>query len=79
MWKELDALKDLVVKSKTNAYVFQEPLSAGGESPVAPPEKDTRMQLTTSRNDITTPHNHELYVTKSQVRTHRLALALNVL
>ncbi|XP_031572211.1 uncharacterized protein LOC116306318 [Actinia tenebrosa] len=65
-WKELDALKDLVLSSKTNGYVFKEPLQSG-PIPTEPPRKDTKLQVQLATAANPGPHTHNLFVTADQV------------
>ena len=66
VWKELEATKDLLLKSKTYGYIFREPLHSG-PIPTEPPRKDIKLQITRARKTPPGPHEHELTLTANQV------------
>lgn len=68
VWKELEATKDLLLKSKTNEYLFHEPLHSG-PLPTEPPKKDIKLQMQYARTklDPPGPHEHEVFLTAAQV------------
>jgi len=60
-------LKDLVLKSKTNSYVFEEPLTSGSAGKEPEEEKDTKLEILSARRTPPGPHTHFLDVTADQV------------
>ena len=68
VWKELEATKDILIKSKTYGYIYREPV--GGNSGVLPTEPSKR-PLTLRMQDATKsppgPHTHEVTLTPDQV------------
>ena len=69
VWKEVEALKDLVLKSKTNAYYFHEPLtsSAVDGNPPEPPANDTTLEITAARKTPPGPHEHFIELNAQEV------------
>ena len=64
VWKELEATKDLILKSKTYGYVFREPLQSG-PAPTEPPKP-----LVLQMQDATTgpgPHKHDVIIQPKQI------------
>lgn len=45
VWKELEAMKDLLLQSKTYGYLFREPLGGSGVGSVALPERSLTLQM----------------------------------
>lgn len=66
MWKELEATKDALLKSKTYGYAFREPLQSG-----PPPTDPPRLQLTLEMQDATNPkvgaHRHDVHIDERQL------------
>ncbi|XP_031572213.1 uncharacterized protein LOC116306319 [Actinia tenebrosa] len=68
MWKELEAMKDVVLKSQSNGYILRQPLTAGGPIPTEPPRKNIKFQVMTAlKRPIPGPHEHELILTADQI------------
>ena len=67
VWKELEAVKDLVLKSKSFGYIFREPLQSGGPLPTEPPRNPIKLQITRSTADNITPHTHEIILQPDEV------------
>jgi hypothetical protein len=65
-WKELEAVKDLILNSKTNGYIFKEPLQSG-PIPTEPPRKDIKLQVQLATAAKPGPHTHEMSITADQV------------
>ncbi|XP_031572205.1 uncharacterized protein LOC116306312 [Actinia tenebrosa] len=78
VWKELNALKDMVLKSKTNGYIFREPLQSG-PAPTEPPNKDTRLQVQLSTSKVLVPHTHEILLTSDEVSFAKAGGLVNVI
>jgi len=69
VWKELEATKDLLLKSKTNGYIFREPLHSG-PLPTEPPKRSIKLQMQYARTKTNPPgsHKHEIVLTADQVQ-----------
>ena len=67
VWKELEAVKDVILKSKTFGYIFREPLQSGGPSPTEPPKKPIKLQMTKAAANPPGPHEHEITLQPEQV------------
>lgn len=68
VWKELEAIKDLLMKSKTNAYIFRdEPLGSGSSSGGGQPPKVIKYDMQQSKTNRTSPHTHEVVLTADEV------------
>ncbi|XP_032234276.2 uncharacterized protein LOC116616310 [Nematostella vectensis] len=65
VWKELEAVKDLLLKSETYSYAFREPLG-GGKKPTKPIQ-DLVLQMTTSNLRSVSPHEHEVKLEPHEV------------
>ncbi|XP_048585291.1 uncharacterized protein LOC116604390 [Nematostella vectensis] len=66
VWKELEALKDVVLKSKSNGFVLREPLN-NGPIPTEGPRKDQRFQVGRARKNPPGPHTHEIKLTPEEM------------
>jgi hypothetical protein len=68
-WKEVQAVGDFLMESKTHARLFREKLSAedGGTTP--DPDVSTEINLETgeSHSTLTTPHVHEVTLSNDEV------------
>ena len=68
VWKELEATKDVLMKSKTYGYLYREPLGGGsGVVPTEPPQKPLTLRM---EDDTKTPpgaHVHEVTLTPAEV------------
>ena len=67
VWKELEATKDILMKSKTYGFTYREPL--GGDSGVGPtqPEKPLTLKMQDATKDPPGAHSHEVTLTPTQV------------
>lgn len=71
VWKELEAMKDVILESQSNGYILREPLTAGGPIPTEPPRKDIKFQVMTAlKTPVPGPHEHEITLTADQVREY---------
>ena len=69
VWKELEATKDVLLKSQSYGYILREPFTAGGPIPTEPSRKEVTFQLGTSlKTSKTIGHEHELTLTVDQVK-----------
>jgi hypothetical protein len=66
VWKELEAVKDLLLKSKKYGYIFEEQLQSGPR-PTEPPRKDITFMVQFSTGNKIASHTHEITVTADQV------------
>ena len=73
-WKEIQAVGDFLMESKTHARLFREKLSGNGGSTgggrTPDPDKNTQTNLETgeSRAGQVTPHTHEVTLDNDEVR-----------
>ena len=67
VWKELEAVKDVILKSKTFGYIFREPLQSGVPLPTEPPKKAIKLQITKAAASPPGPHEHEITLQPEQV------------
>ena len=68
VWKELEAMKDVLLESKTYGFIYREPLSLADPPPPGPPESNIRLEVTTATADPPGPHTHEITVTPEQAK-----------
>ena len=70
VWKELEATKDLLMKSKTYGYLYREPLLVGpGVLPTEPPEKPITLKMEDATATPPGPHRHEVTLTAAEVKS----------
>ena len=67
VWKELEATKDILMKSKTYGFTYREPL--GGDSGVRPtePKKPLTLKMQDATKDPPGAHSHEVELTQTEV------------
>jgi len=70
VWKELEATKDLLLKSKTNGYIFREPLSGGDGSKPTEPTKPLRYQMMPARRTPPGAHTHDVIIAPDEVEVY---------
>ena len=70
VWKELAALKDIVLRSQTYANMFTEPIQGvpGVPGATAAPPKDTILETKASRSNRVTSHTHIVELTPEEYR-----------
>ena len=68
VWKELGAMKDLLMKSKTYGYLYREPLGGSGVLPTAPPERPLTLQMADATRTPPGAHTHEVTLTPQEVK-----------
>ena len=66
VWKELEAVKDILLQSKTYGYIYPEPLDSSAPSPKEP-TKPTTLQIRRAQSDTTGPHTHDLTIQPFQL------------
>ena len=66
VWKELEATKDILMKSKTYSYIYREPLS-GGSGGSEPDKNPLTLKTTDSTVAGIDPHHHEVTLTPDEV------------
>ena len=68
VWKELEATKDILMKSNTYSYMYREPLMGNGN---VPPTEPAKRSLTLKMEDAAAtppgPHTHEVTLTPEEV------------
>ncbi|KAL9989562.1 hypothetical protein ACROYT_G004124 [Oculina patagonica] len=67
VWKELEATKDLLMKSKTYGYLYREPLGGSGVLPTEPPERPTTLKMEDATKTPPGAHSHEITLTPAEV------------
>ena len=67
VWKELEATKDLLLKSKTNGYIFREPLSGSGGPIPTEPNKPLRYQMMSAKRTPPGAHTHDVIISPDEV------------
>ena len=68
VWKELEATKDILMKSKTYGYIYREPLGGGsGVVPTEPPQKPLTLKMEDATKTPPGAHSHEITLTPAQV------------
>ena len=68
VWKELGAMKDLLLQSKTYGYLFREPLGGSGVGSVALPERSLTLQMEDATRTPPGVHTHEVTLTPQEVK-----------
>ena len=68
VWKELGAMKDLLLQSKTYGYLFREPLGGSGVGSVALPERSPTLQMEDATRTPPGAHTHEVTLTPQEVK-----------
>ncbi|KAL9989560.1 hypothetical protein ACROYT_G004122 [Oculina patagonica] len=69
VWKELEAMKDLLMKSQTYFYMYREPLWGSGEvMPTVPPNTDTTLKMEDATRTPPGAHFHEITLTTDEVK-----------
>ena len=68
VWKELEALKDLVLQSQTYGYMYREALPGAPALPTEPPMRDLTYETEPAGKTPPGPHKHEIYLTAIEVR-----------
>ena len=78
VWKELEALKDMLMKSKTYGDMYREPL--GGDSGFVPTDEPVSKLVTLEMDQATRsppgPHTHEITLTPEQVQSAKKGTVL---
>ncbi|XP_032236694.2 uncharacterized protein LOC116617810 [Nematostella vectensis] len=79
VWKELEALKDVVFYSKTNGYILRESLNSG-PIPTEPPQKSITLQVASARKDPPGAHTHQIIteITPDQVENMKKGKSMKV-
>ena len=68
VWKELEATKDVLMKSKTYGYLYREPLGGGsGVVPTEPPQKPLTLRMGDATKTPPGAHVHEITLTPAEV------------
>ncbi|XP_078349920.1 uncharacterized protein LOC144634770 [Oculina patagonica] len=68
VWKELEATKDILMKSKTYGFMYREPLGGGsGVVPTAPPDKPITLKMEDATRTPPGAHTHEVTLTAAEV------------
>ena len=68
VWKELEAMKDVLLESKTYGFIYREPLSLADPPAPRPPESNIRLEMTTAKAISTGPHTHEITMAPQQAK-----------
>ncbi|KAJ7378069.1 hypothetical protein OS493_024731 [Desmophyllum pertusum] len=70
VWKELEATKDILMKSKTYGYIYKEPLGGSGASVLFPklPERPITLKMEYATLTPPGPHIHEITLTPDEVK-----------
>ncbi|KAJ7378068.1 hypothetical protein OS493_024730 [Desmophyllum pertusum] len=68
VWKELEATKDLLMKSKTYGYIYREPLGGSGVLPTEPPERPITLKMEDATRTPPGAHSHEITLTPDEVK-----------
>ena len=68
VWKELEATKDVLIKSQTNAYLLKEPLDSSKPLPTAPPNHPVTLKLMDAKRTPPGAHTHEITLTAKEVK-----------
>ena len=67
VWKELEATKDLLMKSKTYGYMYREPLRGSGVVPTEPPDRPVTLKMEDATRTPPGAHTHEITLTAFEV------------
>ena len=68
VWKELEATKDLLMKSNTYGYMYREPLGSSGVMPTEPPERPVTLKMEDATKTPPGAHSHEVTLTPAEVK-----------
>ena len=68
VWKELEAMKDLLMNSKTYFYMYREPLLGHGAFPSEAPHRDTTLKMEEASRTPPGAHTHEVTLTADEVK-----------
>ena len=69
VWKELEAMKDLLMKSQTYFYMYREPLwGSGGVMPTEPPTGEITLKMEDATKTPPGAHTHEITLTTDEVK-----------
>ena len=71
VWKELEATKDILLKSKTYKYIYKEPLG-GGSGVTQPSKRPLTLKTTDSTVPGIDPHHHEVTLTPDEVEKAKI-------
>ena len=72
VWKELEATKEILMKSSSFGYMCLQPLGGSGPIPTAPPNKPLRLMTQVAASNMTGPHRHEVDLTPEDVEAAML-------
>jgi len=67
VWKELEAAKDILMKSNTFGYTFREPLGGGAGVVPTEPAKPLTLKMQDATKDPPGAHSHEITLTPDEV------------
>lgn len=68
VWKELEATKDILMKSNTYSYIYREPLIANGNvAPTEPAKRSLTLKMEDAAATPPGPHTHEVTLTPEEV------------
>ena len=68
VWKELEAMKDLLMKSQTYFYMYREPLLGPGVLPSEPPHRESTLRMEDATKTPPGAHTHEVTLTAYEVK-----------
>ena len=69
VWKELEAVNDLLMKSQTYFYMYRQALwGSGGVMPTEPADKDTTLRMEDATRTPPGAHTHEITLTTDEVK-----------
>ncbi|PFX28133.1 hypothetical protein AWC38_SpisGene7133 [Stylophora pistillata] len=68
MWKELEATKDLLMKSQSYGYLYREPIAGSGVLPTAPTDRPLTLRMADATKTPPGPHQHEITLKAQEVK-----------
>ena len=68
VWKELEATKDLLMKSQTYGYMYRETLVGSGVVPTEPPERPLTLKMKDATKTPPGAHTHEITLNADEVK-----------
>lgn len=80
VWKELEATKDVLMKSRTYSYFYREPLAGGsGVIPTQRPSKPVTLKMEDATKTPPGAHSHEITLTPEEAERARRGVIIKML
>ena len=67
VWKELEAVKDMLMQSQTYGYLYREALPGAPPLPTEPPMRPVTIEMQAASRTPPGPHKHQIYLTDVEV------------